>query len=496
MYKKLLFFGFLLALSIGACRKEDNIIIASSELRFSTDTIFLDTVFETIGSSTYELKVYNDSKDNISIPNIRLADPNSPYRLNINGTATNNATNVEILPEDSIYIFVEVNAGEINNSPEMVVSDQILFELNGKSQNVELVTLAKQAIFHFPTNFIVLGEGANSIVIPYSIINCNSTWDATLPHVVYGYAVVDSGCTLTIDEGTDVHFHENSGLWVFDEGQLRIAPGANPGQGDSVTFSSDRLEPFYENVPGQWGGVLGGLYIGQAAKAEINNLVLKNAVNGLRTDSAVYSDQLVIRNSYILNSSRTGLYAGYSSIDAQNLVIANQGLYGLYAFGGNYSFRHCSFVNYWTQGTRQDPSVFLTNFVDFQTENGVLRVSRDLESAYFGNCIIDGNNRQELALADDEVALFNYNFNHVALKLDPDEEDRGFDVNDARFSQIFINRNNAFVSPGTNYFQLDTASQAVDQGNTTDGFLVPTDILGKIRNFNGLPDLGAYERQF
>ncbi len=496
MLRKIFFLGLLLSVILGACRKEENIVVATAELRFSTDTVFLDTVFETIGSSTYQLKVYNDGNEIISIPNIRLANSNSPYRLNINGTATNYLRNVEILPEDSIYIFVEINAGDINNSTEMVVSDQILFELGNSSQTVELVTLAKQAIFHFPTNFIVLGQGDGATVIPYSIINCNSTWDNTVPHVVYGYAVVDSGCTLTIDPGTDVHFHENSGLWVFNEGELLIAPGANPGQGDSVTFSSDRLEPFYEDLPGQWGGVLGGLYIGQSAKADINNLVLKNAVNGLRTDSAIYSDQLVIRNSYILNSSRTGFYAGYSSVDAQNLVIANQGLYGFYAFGGNYSFRHCSFLNFWNQGTRQDPTVLLTNFLDFQTENGLQRISRDLESAYFGNCLIDGNNQQELGLAEDEGASFNFEFNSVGMKLDNDVADRGFDVNEPGFTQVYINEQNLFVNPGQNFYQLDSASQAVDRGNTADGFLVPTDILGKIRNFNGLPDLGAYERQF
>lgn len=496
MLKKFLFFIGLFALALGACRKEERIISASSELRFSADTVFLDTVFETIGSSTYQLKVFNDGSETIRIPQIRLADASSPYRLNINGTATNSLSDVEILGQDSIYIFIEVSVGDLNASNELLVEDQILFELNGLSQKVELVTLAKQAVFHFPTNFIVLGSAENPVVIPYSIISCNSTWDATIPHVVYGYAVVDSGCTLTINEGTDVHFHENSGLWVFNEGRLRIAPGAQPGVGDSVTFSSDRLEPFYEEVPGQWGGVLGGLYIGQGARVEINNLVLKNAVNGLRTDSAIYSDQLVIRNSYILNSSRTAFYAGYSAVDAQNLVIANQGLFGFYAFGGNYSFRHCSFLNFWNQGTRQDPTVQLTNFLDLQTETGVQRIARDLESAYFGNCIIDGSNQQELALAEDAGAQFNFQMNHVALKLASDPSERGFDINDPEFIQVFLNQDNGFVNTGQNFYQLDSTSQAVDRGNTNDGFLVPTDILGKIRNFNGLPDLGAYERQF
>lgn len=491
----LIVFGALFIL--GACRQEENIVTASAELRFSTDTVFLDTVFETIGSSTYELKVYNDSKESISIPQIRLADPASPYRLNINGTATNSLNNVEILPEDSIYIFVEVNAGEVNNAPDLLVEDQIIFDLAGLSQAVQLVSLAKQAIFHFPNRFIVLGSGPGAVVIPYSIINCNETWDASLPHVVYGYAVIDSGCTLNIDPGVDVHFHENSGLWVFNEAQLNIAANANPGIGDSVTFSSDRLEPFYEEVPGQWGGVLGGLYIGQGAKANINNLVLKNAVNGLRADSAIYSDQLRIRNSYILNSSRTAFYAGYSNVDAQNLVVANQGLYGLYAFGGNYEFRHCTFANFWNQSTRQESCVLLTNFLEFQDADGTIqRIARDLEKAYFGNCIIDGNNAQELTLAPDPNALFNFSFNEVMLKLDNDVEDRGFDITDPGFNTIYVNLVSSFKNRSNNDFQLDSLSQLVDQGNTNDGFVVPTDILGKVRNFNGLPDLGAFERQF
>lgn len=497
MLKKFSLIALLGLIILGACRREENIVVASNDLRFSTDTVFLDTVFETIGSSTYELKVYNDGKESISIPQIRLADPASPYRLNINGTATKQLANVEILPEDSIYIFIEVNAGDLSAVPEMLVEDQLIFDLQGRSQEVQLVTLAKQAIFHFPDRFIVLGSGPGAVVIPYSIIDCNTNWDGSLPHVVYGYAVVDSGCTLNLDPGLDVHFHENSGLWVFNDGQLNIAANESPGRGDSVTFSSDRLEPFYEDVPGQWGGVLGGLYIGQGARANINNLVLKNAVNGLRADSAVYTDQLQITNSYILNSSRTAFYAGYSNVKAYNLIIANQGLYGFYAFGGNYEFRQCSFLNYWNQSTRQESCVLLTNFLEFQDANGsIQKIARDLENAYFGNCVIDGNNSQELGLAEDPAALMNFSFNNVMMKLDNDPEERGFSITDPGFNTVYVNLVSDFVDRNSNNYQLDSLSQLIDQGNTTDGFLVPTDILGKIRNFNGLPDLGAFERQY
>ena len=82
------------------------------------------------------------------------------------------------------------------------------------------------------------------------------------------------------------------------------------------------------------------------------------------------------------------------------------------------------------------------------------------------------------------------------LKLDNDLEDRGFSITDPGFNTVFVNLVSDFKNREANNYQLDSLSQLVDQGNTNDGFVVPTDILGKIRNFNGLPDLGAYERQF
>lgn len=494
----LLFFSLVL---IWACRPETPVSSGGLSLRFSADTLYLDTVFTGIGSSTYSLKVYNDHSEALRVGEIRLKRPDSPYRININGLDAPRATNVEILPGDSIYIFVEVTASVVAGD-QMLVEDHLLFSSGASEQEVPLVTLAYDAYFHRPNRFLVLGQGPGAQVLPYSIIDCQQGWPTDKPHVVYGYAVVDSGCVLNLAPGTEVHFHENSGLWVFSGGELQIAtdgsiPPPLPGQGDSVTFSGDRLEPFYRDAPGQWGGILGGLYIGQGAKAEINNLVLKNAVNGLRVDSATDNSLVRITNSYILNCSRTAFNAGYSNIEAYNLTIANSGLFSLYAFGGNYEFRHCTFANFWTGNTRREPAVYLTNFVEFTNAQGrVQRIVRDLEKAYFGNCIIFGSNRQELGFGNDPAGRFEYQFNHALLRLEPDAEDRGFSVNNGRFSGLLVNSEPDFVDRSRNRYALDSNSQAVDQGNVSDGFVVPTDIRGRNRNFNGLPDLGAYERQF
>jgi len=60
---------FLIAfiLSLSSCRKDFDTVASSGNLGFSKDTVYLDTVFSNIGSSTYTLKVYNRSSDDIKI---------------------------------------------------------------------------------------------------------------------------------------------------------------------------------------------------------------------------------------------------------------------------------------------------------------------------------------------------------------------------------------------------------------------------------------------
>lgn len=484
--------GLLIFCSIAifsACHKDPTIQSSGVNLTFSSDTVYLDTVFTTVGSSTYTLKVFNPDDEIVEIDNIRLEKNTGYYRININGTASNNLNDVQILPNDSIYIFIEISpSGVIPN--EIVFEDKILFNNKGREQSVQLVTLVWDAEFHYPTDYIVLGTSPNTVTIPYSIINCNETWTSAKRHVIYGYAIVNDGCELNIDPGTEVFFHQNSGLWVFNGGVLNIAKGISADFPDSVVFSGDRLEPGFEDEPGQWGGIFGGVFIDDSARAVINKTVIKNANNAIRLDSAQFPDQLLISNSYILNSSRTAIYGGFGNIKAENLIVANSGLYSFYGFGGNYRFVHCTFANYWSLSTRTTPSVVLTNFLDITNSSGnSQRIRRPLQSAYFGNCIVFGNNQQELSILEDNGEQLNYNFNHALLKLNTDLTQRGFNVSSAEFISPLVNLNPGFKNSGINNYGLDSASQAIDQGNFID--IITLDLLGNTRN---TPDLGAIER--
>jgi hypothetical protein len=72
-------------MSICSCRSDFETVASTGDLTFSKDTIYLDTVFTNIGSSTYRLKVIQ-VKNDITIPSIKLAKGlNSKYRMTVDG---------------------------------------------------------------------------------------------------------------------------------------------------------------------------------------------------------------------------------------------------------------------------------------------------------------------------------------------------------------------------------------------------------------------------
>jgi hypothetical protein len=490
---------WLLAILLGwmglhSCRKEASFVRTGTTLSFSADTIFLDTVFTGIGSSTRQLRVFNPTTENLIIDRIFLGKgPQSAFRMNVNGTSTRDIKDVEILARDSIYIFIEVTA-ESQGNLELLHTDSIVFRTGNRSQDVKLVTLARDAYFHYPDSVLrVPQDPFPDLLLPYSFADCNTTWRADKPHVVYGYVVVPENCVLTIDPGTQIHFHNNSGLWVSNGGTLLVDPQNMGDYENPVVFQGDRLEPFYREIPGQWGGILGGIFFqGQSVNNVMRNAIVKNATIGIRLDSNVaVIPNVLLSNVRLYNHSRVGLYGGFGNLEAENMVLANCGLYTFFALGGNYEFRHCTFANYWNQSSRGTPAVGLTNFFEFEQQIFV----REIQKAYFGNCIVYGSNESEFGVGRAPQGRLDYQFVNALLKINPQPDDNSYDLTDAgNFTSITINRNPLFIDVSENNYQLDSASSALNMGNTSDGIRIPLDIRGQLRSFGGLPDLGAYER--
>ncbi|WP_400079326.1 hypothetical protein [Winogradskyella sp. R77965] len=162
--KKLL--SFLLCLGIllfwSSCRNDFEFSPSTGNLEFAKDTIYLDTVFTNIGSSTYNLKVYNRSNNDIVIPTIQLENGiNSFYRMNVDGGTGEVGTpqegkffeDVELLAKDSLFIFIEttIDIETLSNSDsQFLYTDKILFDTGSNQQDVDLVTLVKDAVFIYP----------------------------------------------------------------------------------------------------------------------------------------------------------------------------------------------------------------------------------------------------------------------------------------------------------------------------------------------------------
>ncbi|WP_313791329.1 hypothetical protein [Lacinutrix neustonica] len=262
---------FALLLLWSSCRKDFDFTPSTGNLEFSKDTVYLDTVFTNIGSSTYNLKVYNRSNNDISIPNISLnRGETSGYRLNVDGNAGKSFANVEIQAKDSLYIFIETTVDiedqvAINN--EFLYTDKINFDGGNALQTIELVTLIKDAVFIYPdrddtTGIIetltlnINGEIVETEIQGRELLSSELTFTNEKPYVIYGYAAVPNGETLTVDAGARIHFHANSGLLISENASLQVNGALSSDQElleNEVIFEGDRLEPSFANVPGQWG---------------------------------------------------------------------------------------------------------------------------------------------------------------------------------------------------------------------------------------------------
>lgn len=398
--KKLIFISFILLIaSISSCRKDFSTIQSFGQLEFSKDTVFLDTIFTNIGSATYNLKVYNRSNSDITIPNIALESGlSSNYRLNVDGISGKDFQNIDILAKDSIFIFIETTV-DISSILNPLYTDRILFDTGINQQDVDLVTLVQDANFIYPgrdpftmkIDSLTL-DGQPTTIKGRFLNNNELIFSNTKPTVIYGYAAVSENNILTINQGAKVYFHDNSGLIIDRGASLKV----NGSLSEKVVFEGDRLENSFSTIPGQWGTI----WLRAGSKEnELNHAQIKNGIIGILVDSIGTSSSptLTLKNSEIFNHSNFGVLARETSIYGENVVIGNAGEASLACvIGGSYNFLHSTFANFWNNGIRPLPSVLINNFYAYTDSNGQEIIeTRDLTAANFTNCIIDGNNNIE-----------------------------------------------------------------------------------------------------
>jgi len=488
--KNLIFIASILliiALGSTSCKKNKLLIDPSAKVDFSADSVMFDTVFTQAGSTTRQIRVINNHDERINISSIDVQGGSaSPFFLNVDGAPGRSFTDIEIAGHDSLFIFIQVFVNPNNLNSPLVISDAINFKVNGNTQTVYLEAWGQDAYYHKPTNAIKFVNGG---YLPYTLIapgtNTTVIWPNDKPHVIYGWLVVDSSQTLVIDPGVKVHFHQNAGLWVYRYGTLKV----NGTLGNEVIFQGDRLEPFMQDEPGQWDRI----WINEGSiNNSINYAIIKNGFIGVQTELLFgnFSEprRLKITNTKIQNMKKWGMYNLAFNVYAGNNVFSNCKEYCLaMVAGGNATFIHCTFANFWTKDSRSTPCVHVDNHAGTQ--------QIPMDTCYFGNCIIDGNTASELELDIITTATFTpqNKFSHCFIRTTS---------NLSSNPTVFISCNpngmlTAFNDPAIYKFDLGNGSSAQNLPNnattTGDASIFPTDIIGNTRLVTQ-PDAGAYEK--
>ena len=475
-----------LIILISACKKDIIETNQNANLHFSNDTIIFDTAFHSIGSPTQTLTIYNHNNFNI-ITDISLnLLASGSFRMNVDGIDGHEHKSIKIPAKDSIFIFLEVTPN-FNENSEFLITSMIEFKTGINSQNVKLVLPGRNAIFHLPQNNNFTDIYDNIINFRYHSIKGDVVWSNDLPHVIYGQVIIEPNSILTIEKGTEIYFHNNSGILVGNpilitsEGTPPLNNGTlivNGEKDEEVKFQGDRSSELYTSTPGQWNGIY---FAPGSINSRIEYAIIKNGTTGIRADSAdITTPALIINNTIIKNMSSIGILGQGANISATNTIVSNCGQHTIACnIGGNYNFTHCTFANYW-QYNRTTPSVLLNNYyngIDGQT------YPRPINEATFTNCIIYGPLTTEISLDNLESVEFNYIFDHCLIKLD-----EKINTNNIHYNNVIINQSPQFIDYNQNNLHLSNNSPAINAGKLLVTAL--TDIEGKIRNS---PDLGAYE---
>ena len=490
-------FTVLSLVAFQACNEDAFTNDSSDKITVSTDTLSFDTIFSQVGSVTKRFKIYNPHNKSIKLSQVYLSrGQQSNFRISLNGLNGKTFSNYTILPKDSLYVFVEVTIDPSGENLPMVIYDDVVFEYNGTSTSVILEAFGQDV-------HLIKGEFIET-----------ETWTSDKPYLIYYGVAVDSLHTLTIEAGTKIHFHNQSSLIVF--GTLKV----NGTLQEPVVFEGDRFDRGYGETAGRWGTI----FIGNKSTGnEINYAIIKNATAGFqvgepREDESVPT--LLLNNTYITNTTLASIVAYGAEIEAYNSVFSDSQIHGLVLImGGKYNFYHSTMsiigalkvdrgnVSYTRNGDafRQKYALVLSNYQPYYTLNDYFMVEKvdrysDLVEANFYNSIIYGSQKSEFIADTNTLAAFNFYFDHCILK----QEEDSLDISDEIFyNNLWLNEYPRFVNDsaidGELDYRLDTLSPAKDSADVAivnrHIEYLEFDYDGNSRLIDGMPDLGAFERQ-
>lgn len=358
-----------IAMTQTACIEDGVTSNPAHQPTFSTDTLDMGIVFTEAGTPTHSFTVYNRHDKVMNISSIALRDGGKGvFRLNVDGFMGKTFSNVEIRPNDSIFVFVEATLPVNGDIVPITVEDHLDFVTNGVTATV------------------VLSADGQDVDRRYGeVIAADTRWTAGKPYQIFDSLVVAQGATLTIDAGATLYFHDGATLRV--RGTL-LSNGTVEAQ---VNMTGDRTDNVVSDIPfdlmsGQWSGVV---FYPSSRNNYLTHTSIRNTTGGITVDSIASGDAPAVTfvNCVLRNSADAALSVIHSDVKAVGCEIADATNGILRLRGGNGVFNHCTFANYYLFAAPGDAIISLSHLdAESDDQSGLPYTAAD-----FTNCIIYGN---------------------------------------------------------------------------------------------------------
>lgn len=366
----------LALLSMTSCIDDSFATSPSDLLEFSTDTVTFDTVITLQGTATKQFLVYNRGKKQVKISDIRMAgEGQGHFYLNVDGQKGTEFHNIEVRGGDSIFVFVECYTDEARQDEPLEISDRILFETNGVTQDVTVTAWAQD---------VVRLKG--------DTLWTDTHFTATKPYLIYDTLFVAPGATLTMDPGTTLLFHKGAALRCY--GTMSALGTVDR----HITWRGDRLDHVvgeigFDIMSGQWGGIIFG-------PGSVGNELAFVDMRGSELGMHVSSDSPNTRSLHLLNcllhNSTSSVLTTYNAwVEAQGTEFSDAGSGVVNFIGGRVEMANCTFTNYYLFAISPQPIVNLLG----------PEYDLPLVSGHLDNCILYGM-AQDINLFDLEGTDF------------------------------------------------------------------------------------------
>lgn len=464
-------------------------------------------------TATQKLMLYNRNKGELALSSIRLrGGDTSIFRINVDGMAGTDFTNPDFLhiaQGDSLYILVEASFAGAQDERDVLREDFLDILCNGKLQSVRLIVTTRD-----------VEELANDTILR------DTTWlEGGIDKLLYGNLTIAAGATLTIEPGVTLYLHDHSSVEVY--GTLRIdGTLQNP-----VTFIGDRTDKIFDNLyyrdmSAQWSGIniyqgsTGNLFNYASIKGMSTGIIISQdstnteflsevpAGQYIDSDPKRYAygpdfmsderQQLIIRNSLIMNSDSSLIAAHNSNMIIENTCLMNSAGALLELAGGAYDITHCTLANYnyWAAFSKCD--VVMRNY---DAPSDSTRIWRPLYRCNFTNSIIFGNSGLDPNIDANGYAIFvdeggvpvdsiyNYRLDHCLVHSTTgfDDDDCISILWDADPMYQLVDMANYICDP---HLQAESPCIAAGEARTT--ARLPLDRDGQTRASQ--PAMGCYER--